>query len=163
MKHRNNFRNTIRCKYIHQLVVEKWRVFSLLGEKARIFCEVLRSYIVAMNKSVFTSLTITAVFIVGTVISSISLADDYCRSCHNQNPPAGIPVDPTAMPKRHHLLLYTPVPVESDVPNPEGNYNGMYSCASCHYTSFDPITLTYMMVPFDDCLGCHQPTVHDYD
>ncbi|MCU7936534.1 MAG: IPT/TIG domain-containing protein [Candidatus Thiodiazotropha sp. (ex Dulcina madagascariensis)] len=138
-----------------------------------------------MKKSIYTSITMAAVFIVGTAISSISMAavpappvvqnqgipdgvfnnlqESDCRTCHNQNPPPGIPVDPTYLPNRHHLLVDTTIPPDSDRPNPDpdgdGVVNTLYECLSCHSLVWNPNTFMYELDPdFRDCLGCHQQT-----
>lgn len=40
-----------------------------------------------------------------------TLAENDCRFCHNQNPPNGIPTDPTYLPDRHHLRVGSALPV----------------------------------------------------
>ncbi|MCU7920255.1 MAG: hypothetical protein KZQ95_18135 [Candidatus Thiodiazotropha sp. (ex Epidulcina cf. delphinae)] len=138
-----------------------------------------------MKKSIFASFSIAAAFIVGAAISSVGMAavpappvvqqqgipdtvfnnlqESDCRGCHNQNPPPGIPVDPTYLPNRHHLLVDTTIPAGSDVPNPDPDGDGVpntdYVCLSCHTMVWNPDTFTYELDPnFRDCLGCHQQT-----
>ena len=50
-----------------------------------------------------------------------NLTEPECRFCHNQNPPDGIPVDPTYLPDRHHLLVGTDISSPSVVPNPDSD------------------------------------------
>lgn len=98
-----------------------------------------------------------------------NLEENVCRSCHNQNPPAGLPVNPTYLPDRHHLNVNTTIPANSDVPNPDpdgdGVINTVYECLSCHSLVWDDVTWSYVLDPnFRDCMICHQQnneaTVH---
>ncbi len=138
-----------------------------------------------MKQSLFKSLFAVIVFIQGAMLSGLAVAavpappviqqqgipdgvfnnltEPLCRNCHNQNPPTGIPVDPTYLPDRHHLNVNTTIPPNSDVPNPDpdgdGVPNTVYECLSCHSLVWDDTTFTYVLVQnFRDCLNCHQQT-----
>ncbi len=100
-----------------------------------------------------------------------NMVENDCRICHNQTPPAPYPVDPTYLPDRHHLLVDTPIPSPSDVPNPDADSDGIpdvnYDCLNCHSMTFDSGTGTWELDPnFRDCTLCHVqtgtsgPTVH---
>jgi hypothetical protein len=106
-----------------------------------------------------------------TTFNNVVEAD--CRVCHNQTPPEPYPVDPTYLPDRHHLLVYTPIASPSDVPVPDADGDGVadttYVCLNCHTMTFNPDTGTSELDPdFRDCTQCHiqtrslivAPTVH---
>jgi len=135
-----------------------------------------------MKKSVFRSLFAAVVFVQGVVISGLTMAavpsppviqqqgipdgvfnnlsEPVCRTCHNQNPPDGIPVNPMYLPNRHHLKVGTTIPANTDRPNPDPDGDGVdnteYECLSCHSLVWDPVTFTYVLAPtFHDCMTCH--------
>lgn len=92
-----------------------------------------------------------------------NLTEEVCRSCHNQNPPPTIPVNPMYLPERHHLKVNTTIPPNSDVPNPDPNGDGIpetnYLCLSCHNMTYDPVTYSYVLEQnFRNCLNCHEQT-----
>lgn len=98
-----------------------------------------------------------------------NLSEPVCRTCHNQNPPPGIPVNPTYLPNRHHLKVGMTIPSTSDRPNVDPNGDGIpetaYECLSCHALEYDPINYTYNLVQnFRNCMNCHvqtaEATVH---
>ncbi|WP_432821493.1 hypothetical protein [Trichloromonas sp.] len=101
-----------------------------------------------------------------------NLAEADCRLCHNQNPPAGIPVEPTYLPSRHHGLVpavgATPT-ADQIITDPTAAPNGIigqaYACTSCHTFIWNPMTGVYDLDPnFRDCTLCHMQvggvTVH---
>lgn len=90
-----------------------------------------------------------------------NLAEPDCRVCHGPNPPAGVPVDTTYLPDRHHLLVGTVIPPTTSAPN--GTPGANYECTSCH--NLIQTGGTFQFEVFRDCLLCHaqqpgQPTVH---
>lgn len=98
-----------------------------------------------------------------------NLAEPVCRGCHNQNPPAGIPVNPMYLPNRHHLKVGMTIPTGSDVPFPDSDGNGVadttYACLNCHALEWDPVTFSYVLAQnFRNCMNCHiqnaEATVH---
>ncbi len=94
-----------------------------------------------------------------------SIEEEDCRVCHGANPPPGVPVDPTYLPDRHHLLVDTPIPPNSSAPNGDPNGDGLYECLSCHTEVWNPVIFAYQFAPFRDCNLCHaqeagEPTVH---
>lgn len=88
------------------------------------------------------------------------MTEATCRSCHNQTPPAGIPVDPTYLPDRHHLLKGTPIPAVSAVITRDGNKDGIndtvYDCYNCHTATWNG--KAWVLATFRDCTQCHQQT-----
>ena len=138
-----------------------------------------------MKRSVLRTLFATILFLQGAMISGLvmaavpappvvqqqgipdgvfnNLSEPVCRSCHNQNPPVGLPIDPTYLPDRHHLKVDTTIPANTDRPNPDpdgdGVINTIYECLSCHSLIWDPITFTYVLEDnFRNCLNCHDQT-----
>lgn len=90
-----------------------------------------------------------------SVFEAFTEAD--CRLCHNSNPPAGIPVDPTYLPDRHHLLVEKRAIIPPGTAAPHGVVGQSYQCASCHEVRFDPATSTFRLVQnFRNCLVCHK-------
>jgi len=98
-----------------------------------------------------------------------NLTEPVCRTCHNQTPPPGIPVNPMYLPNRHHLKVGMVIPPTSDRPNPDVNGDGIpdtnYECLSCHTLAYNPVTYTYDLVQnFRNCMNCHvqtaEATVH---
>lgn len=92
-----------------------------------------------------------------------NLAEPVCRTCHNQTPPVGIPVNPTYLPNRHHLKVGTVIPSTSDRPNPDSNGDGVpdttYACLSCHAVVWDPVGLVFALAQnFRNCMNCHTQT-----
>jgi hypothetical protein len=81
------------------------------------------------------------------------LVETDCRfcHCHNQNPPPGIPVDPTYLPDRHHLLVGTIIPDPTSAPF--GNSGELYECLSCH--AVDTSTGEIVIIVERNCLACH--------
>ncbi|MCU7929153.1 MAG: hypothetical protein KZQ97_22375 [Candidatus Thiodiazotropha sp. (ex Dulcina madagascariensis)] len=104
-----------------------------------------------MKKSIFTSSTIAAVFIVGTAISAISMAA----------PPEiqqqGLP--DTDFPSLHHWYIGTTIPAESDVLYPDIDGDGIpemeYECRSCHSLVRGPYGYYTLDPQYDDCSLCH--------
>ena len=101
------------------------------------------------------------------------MTESACRYCHNQNPPAGVPVDPTYLPTRHHLLVSATSPViipsGSDAPCvppiDTATFPGMaactpgtstYACLSCH--TFSIVNGQRVANVIRDCTKCHQQT-----
>jgi len=138
-----------------------------------------------MKKSIFTSTLLAVTVLAGTFASSVTMAiapgptvnqnqgipdgvfnnltEEVCRSCHNQSPPEGIPVNPMYLPNRHHLKVGTTIPPTSDRPNPDPNGDGTpeteYECLSCHSLTWDDFSMSYQLVQnFRNCLNCHQQT-----
>jgi hypothetical protein len=138
-----------------------------------------------MKRPIFASLLPAVAILAGPIISSTgfaavpappviqqqgipdgvfnNLSEPVCRSCHNQNPPAGIPVNPTYLPNRHHLKVGLTIPATTVRPNPDPNGDGViettYQCLSCHSMVYDPATYTYGLVQnFRDCMNCHRQT-----
>ena len=101
------------------------------------------------------------------------MTESACRYCHNQNPPAGVPVDPTYLPTRHHQLVSQTNPIKiptgSDAPcvTPIDTTTfpnmtactenvSTYACLSCHTFSVVNGVRTANVVR--DCTKCHQQT-----
>lgn len=93
-----------------------------------------------------------------------NLQENDCRGCHNANPPAGIPVDNTYLPDRHHALVGTIMPDPTAAPF--GTPGDAYECLDCHLIEWNAATSSFeLVVNFRDCLNCHAqgvgaPTVH---
>lgn len=103
-----------------------------------------------------------------------NLTTAQCRFCHNQNPPPGLPIDPTYLPTRHHLLVapegQTPfiIPDGTAAPCADAGHpyadiactpgTSTYVCESCHKNNYDPITDTFTLdTTFkDNCALCHE-------
>ena len=89
------------------------------------------------------------------------LTADVCRTCHNQNPPPGIPVNPTYLPDRHHASVGMPIDgVPEFPPNRDVDGDGVndttFGCLNCHSLIVDPNTTQAELDPsFRDCLTCH--------
>ena len=94
-----------------------------------------------------------------------NLTTPECRACHNQNPPDGIPVDPTYLPDRHHLLVGTTINPPTVVPYPDSDgdlvADTTYQCLNCHSMTFDGFTWV-MDQNFRDCMDCHQQLGGDH-
>lgn len=84
-----------------------------------------------------------------TVFGAMEEAD--CRVCHSANPPAGVPVDTTYLPDRHHNLVGTTI---SD-PNsaPFGSAGQTFECTSCHNLVL--VNNVFRFETFRDCNFCH--------
>lgn len=100
------------------------------------------------------------------------LTASVCRTCHNQNPPAGIPVSNQYLPDRHHqhvgTIIDDPTAPEKP-PYPDSDGDGVpdtnYACLNCHKLQANPTTGAFELNPeYRDCLRCHKqvgdPTVH---
>jgi len=106
--------------------------------------------------------------IADTTFNNLQEAD--CRLCHNQNPPAPYPVDPTYLPDRHKLLVDQPIPPDSDIPIKDADGDGVpdvtYDCLNCHNDVFDSNFGSFVIVDnYRDCTNCHvqyagESTVH---
>jgi predicted CxxxxCH...CXXCH cytochrome family protein len=97
-----------------------------------------------------------------------------CRFCHNQDPPPGIPVDPTYLPDRHHLLVGTSTEdsfLNSSInwfgpglPNPDADGDGVndatFNCLNCHTVEWNPDTNSYDVLVERSCLVCHVGSPH---
>jgi len=88
-----------------------------------------------------------------------NLTEPECRLCHNQNPPDGIPVDPTYLPDRHHLLVGSLIGWPTAAPVPDADLDGVadtaFDCLNCHILIWDGSS--YVMDPgFRDCMTCHE-------
>jgi hypothetical protein len=82
-----------------------------------------------------------------------NLAEPECRACHNTNPPPGIPVDPTYLPTRHHLLVNTPIVCPTAAPNVTCPTTDDYECLSCHTLEWNGSS--WALTEFNDCTVCH--------
>ncbi len=78
-----------------------------------------------------------------------NLVEANCRACHED---LNI-VNPGSIPDRHHLLVNTAIPAQTDVPFPQTGVT-VYQCLSCHKL-WNPATSTYVFDTFRDCLYCH--------
>lgn len=79
-----------------------------------------------------------------------NLTEPDCRECHSQTPPANVPIDPSYLPDRHHLLVDQPIPSAG---------GGTYECTTCHTMTFNG-TSWEMDQNFRDCLQCHEDSPH---
>jgi hypothetical protein len=106
-------------------------------------------------------------------VSFTNLTEDDCRFCHNQNPPPGIPVDPTYLPDRHHLRLGMPIDFTNNtvnwddpnsLPNRDADGDGVddsvFDCLNCHNVEWNPNTSSYEVVVERNCLVCHIASPH---
>jgi hypothetical protein len=88
-----------------------------------------------------------------------TMSEPVCRACHNQNPPAGIPINPTYLPHRHHLKVGVSIPPKTDILFPDGDDDGIpdttYTCTNCHKIEFDPVTHIPEINILRDCMQCH--------
>ena len=93
-----------------------------------------------------------------------NMMESDCRVCHSATPPAGVPVDTTYLPDRHHALVDQIMPANTDAPY--GVAGQPYECLSCHLIEWNPITSSFELAQnFRDCLICHdqdtgEATVH---
>lgn len=85
-----------------------------------------------------------------------NMAEPDCRACHNTNPPAGVPVNPTYLPTRHHNLVNQTIICPTAAPNVTCPTTGTYQCDSCHTQVWDPINMVWNFAPFRDCTACHK-------
>lgn len=94
-----------------------------------------------------------------------NLTEPECRACHNQNPPDGIPVNPTYLPDRHHLLVGTLIPTPTVVPNRDADGDGLndttFKCLNCHSMVWDG-SAWVMDQNFRDCMSCHHQLYGDH-
>ncbi len=84
-----------------------------------------------------------------STITDFTEAD--CRFCH-EDPNI---VDDANIANRHHLLVGTAVADPTVRPFPDGDTDGTYDCFSCHDLIWDPVTQTFQLQQFRDCLFCH--------
>ncbi len=108
-----------------------------------------------MKKKVLISLILGIMFILATVLTIWALVppppanqtlgiydtvfgsftEPVCRSCHQ---PQSTNVN------RHHMLVQ----------------NEGFECLDCHESVWDPVTMTWVLAPFRDCLLCHTSSPH---
>ncbi len=104
------------------------------------------------------------------------LTATVCRTCHNQNPPPGIPVNPAYLPDRHHQHVGTSLPTlnaggrPTDAPETppypdsdgDGQRDAIYACLNCHNLIVAPVTGELTLNPeYRNCLRCHQAAGSD--
>ena len=131
-----------------------------------------------MRKKYFAASNVALVMLLGTVASSYGdvppppanqnlaiydgvfnkLAESDCRVCHSENPPAGVPVNTTYLPDRHHALVDTTMP--SPTAAPYGTPGEPYECLSCHLIEWNDATSSFELAQnFRDCLICHSQAI----
>lgn len=89
-----------------------------------------------------------------TLFGQMETAD--CRNCHSPTPPPNIPVDPTSLVDRHHLLVQQAV-IPDGTAAPGGVPGQLYQCQSCHVLRFNPTTRFFEFTQnHRDCLACHR-------
>lgn len=115
------------------------RFFGLIWVLVGVFCGASMSLAVAAEIGGFQG--------VPKPYASMTAAD--CNLCHAD--PAI--VRPGYLPDRHHLLLGTPLPPESDAPFPDLATH--YDCFSCHALTGTTGTPFFDFSEFRDCTKCH--------
>ena len=90
------------------------------------------------------------------------LVEEDCRLCHEN--PDQFPVEDETIPKRHHLLYGTAIPVNTEVPIPDGDGDGnadtVYGCLNCHEQDTSGGIIRFLVE--SDCTQCHTQ-VHGTD
>lgn len=114
-------------------------LFGLVLALVGIFCGVTMSVAVAAEIGGFQG--------VPKPYASMTAAD--CNFCHDD--PAI--VRPGYLPDRHHLLIGTPIPAESDAPF--ADLSTHYDCFSCHALTGTTGTPFFDFSEFRDCTKCH--------